>query len=63
MQGYNLYQPKLFLYVDIEKLIPQNHILRKIDKIFDLSFVRKLTEPITAVIMVVRQLILNYFLE
>jgi transposase len=44
MQGFKIYQPQLFYCVDIEKLIPQNHILRRIDKIFDLSFVRKLTE-------------------
>jgi len=45
MQGYNTYQPRLFSYVDIETLIPPNHILRKIDRVFDLSFVRRLTEP------------------
>jgi hypothetical protein len=44
MQGLQVYQPKLFYYLDIEKLIPQNHILRKIDKVFDLSFVRQLTQ-------------------
>ena len=43
MQGINHYQPQLFVYVDLEKLIPQKHILRKLDKIFDLSFVRELT--------------------
>lgn len=43
MQGINHYQPQLFVYVNLEDLIPQKHILRKIDKIFDLSFVRKLT--------------------
>ena len=44
MQGLQVYQPKLFYNLDIEKLIPQNHILRKIDKVFDLSFVRQLTQ-------------------
>ena len=43
MQGINHYQPQLFVYVNLEKLIPKNHILRKLDKIFNLSFVRKLT--------------------
>jgi transposase len=32
------------VYVNLEELIPQKHILRKLDKIFNLSFVRKLTE-------------------
>ena len=43
MQGVNHYQSQLFVYVNLEELIPQKHILRKLDKIFDLSFVRKLT--------------------
>jgi transposase len=43
MQGINHYQPQLFVYVNLEALIPKHHILRKIDKVFDLAFVRKLT--------------------
>ena len=43
MQGLHIYQPKPIQYVDIEALIPKNHILRKIDKLLDLSFVRELT--------------------
>ena len=35
----------LIFYVDIKKLVPQNHIFRKVDKVFDLSFVRQLSEP------------------
>src|SRR5665213_3497220 len=44
MIGRQEYQPKLFSTVDIEKLIPPNHLLRKIDRVLDLSFVRQLTE-------------------
>jgi len=43
MQGLHSYQPKPVQYIDIEALIPQNHILRKIDKLLNLSFVRELT--------------------
>lgn len=43
MQGLHVYQPKPVQYLDIEALIPKNHILRKIDKLLDLSFVRELT--------------------
>jgi len=43
MQGINSYTPQLFTYINIEELIPKNHILRKINKILDLSFVRELT--------------------
>lgn len=45
MQGIHIYQPKTFVNIDIETLIPQNHILRKLDNLLDLSFVRKLTDP------------------
>jgi len=44
MQGRQEYQPKLFSIVDFEQLIPKHHFLRKVDKILDLSFVRKLTK-------------------
>jgi transposase len=45
MQGQQQYQHQLFHYFDIESLIPQNHLLRKINQNVDLSFVRELTEP------------------
>jgi len=44
MQGQQTLQPQLFHYFDIESLLPENHLLRKIEKVIDLSFVRKLTE-------------------
>ena len=44
MQGQQQYQHQLFHYFDIESLIPNNHLLRKIDKHVDLSFVNELTE-------------------
>ena len=43
MQEVYVYQPKPVQYLDIEALIPKNHILCKIDKLLDLSFVRELT--------------------
>jgi len=43
MQEVHVYQPKPVQYLDIEALIPKNHILCKIDKLLDLSFVRELT--------------------
>src|SRR5258708_4339448 len=43
MQGRQEYQPELFSIVDIERLIPKNHLLRKLDKTLDLSFIRELT--------------------
>ncbi len=43
MIGQQTYQPKLFSTIDIESLIPKNHLLRKIDKAIDFSFIRDLT--------------------
>ena len=42
MQGKKKYNKQLSVFVNIEDLIPDNHYLRKIDKIFDISFVREL---------------------
>ena len=42
MQEVHVYQPKPVQYLDIEALIPKNHILCKKDKLLDLSFVREL---------------------
>lgn len=44
MQGQQQYQHQLFHYFDIETLIPNNHLLRKIDKHVNLDFVNELTE-------------------
>lgn len=44
MLGKQEFQPQLFATIDIEKLIPSQHLLRKIDKVIDFSFVRELTE-------------------
>jgi transposase len=43
MQGFQECQPELFVIANIEQMIPKNHLLRKIDKSLNLSFVRKLT--------------------
>lgn len=43
MQGHQSYQPRLFVYMDLESLIPSHHFLRKIDEFLDLSFIRALS--------------------
>lgn len=43
MQGRKDFQPELFTYLDLGKLIPANHLLRRIDRVLDLGFIRKLT--------------------
>ncbi len=46
MQGQHHYQPELFSQIDFENLIPKNHLLRRIDQVLDLSFLRNLTAPL-----------------
>ena len=43
MQGRHQQQPRLFSTVNIEALVPKGHLLRRIDQVLDLSFVRDLT--------------------
>ena len=72
MQGKHHYQPELFSTFNIEELIPKNHLLRKIDGILDLSFVRELTEsfysknfgrPSIDPEVFVRMVLLEYFYD
>ncbi len=44
MQGTHNFQPELFVQIDYQALIPSYHILRRIDKVLDLSFVKQLTQ-------------------
>ena len=44
MQGNHNFQPELFVQIDYEALIPSNHLLRRINKVLDLSFVKQLTK-------------------
>ena len=44
MIGRQEYQPKIFSTVNIESFFPQNHLLRKVDKILDFSFIREITQ-------------------
>ncbi len=45
MQGKHHYEPQLFHYFDLDSFIPQNHLLRKINNVIDLSFIKELTQP------------------
>jgi transposase len=46
MQGKHEYQPELFSQIDYEHLIPKGHLLRRIDRVLDLSFLPALTKPL-----------------
>jgi transposase len=46
MQGYQSYQERLFSIVNLSEMIPANHLLVKIDKALDLSFIYDLTKAL-----------------
>jgi len=48
MQGKHEYQPELFSQIDYEHLIPKGHLLRRVDRVLDLSFLPALTKPLYA---------------
>jgi transposase len=43
MQGLHVFDPRAVVAVDLESLVHQDHLLRKVDRILETSFVRKLT--------------------
>lgn len=70
MMGRQDFQPQLFSSISIESLIPQNHLLRRIDRLLDLNFVRELTmelysqnngRPSIDPELFIRMLIITYF--
>lgn len=46
MQGRHQYQPELFSQIDYEQLIPKGHLLRRVDRVLDLSFLHEMTAPL-----------------
>jgi transposase len=70
MQGRQEYQPELFVSVDIEAMIPKNHLLRRVDRVLDLSFISELTKdfyssdqgrPSIDPQVFIRMLLISYF--
>ena len=43
MQGKHCFDPDLEIPVNLDQFIPTKHFLRKVDRVVDLTFVRKLT--------------------
>jgi transposase len=43
MQGLHVFDPRAVVAVDLESLVHQDHLLRKVDRILETSFIRKLT--------------------
>lgn len=45
MLGQTLFQQPLFTTIDLNTFVPKDHFLKRLDKILDLSFIRKLAQP------------------
>ena len=43
--GTKVYQEKMFYNFSLSERVPQDHLLRKVAKVIDLNFVRKLVKP------------------
>ncbi|HXY34932.1 MAG TPA: transposase, partial [Planctomycetaceae bacterium] len=43
MQGLHVFDPRAVVAVDLESLVHDGHLLRKVDRILETSFIRKLT--------------------
>ena len=43
MQGVHAFEPKAKVSIDLESFVSEDHFLRQIDRVLDLSFVRELT--------------------
>jgi transposase len=43
MQGLHVFDPQAVVAVDLESLVRQDHLLRKVDRILETSFIRELT--------------------
>lgn len=45
MMGIKVYQEKMFYNFSLSKRMPESHLLRKLDKVVDLRFVREFVSP------------------
>ena len=45
MQGVQAFEPKAKASVDLESFVAEDHFLRRINRVLDLSFIRELTAP------------------
>jgi len=43
MQGLHVFEPTTRTVIDLESFVPDDHFLREVDRVLDLTFIRKLT--------------------
>ncbi len=69
MLGKKKFIPKLFYQFSLEKLVPQDHFLRQVDKVLDLTFVRGLVRdsygttgnPSVDPVVLIKMMLIGYF--
>ena len=69
MMGQKDFAPKLFHSLSLSKLVPEEHLVRQLEEVFDLGFVRKLCAPFYShtgqpsvdPVVVFKMLLLGYF--
>ena len=45
MMGHRRFAPKLYYQLSLDRLVPENHLLRRIAQVIDFSFVYALARP------------------
>lgn len=45
MQGKKINEPRLFYKVSLESLVPQDHVIRRIDQVLNFEFLYAATKP------------------
>jgi len=48
MQGLHVFEPKTRTVIDLESFVPDDHFLREVDRVLDLTLIRKLTASCNA---------------
>ena len=43
LQGVHAFDPKVKTTIDLESFVSEEHFLRRLDRVLDLSFIRELT--------------------
>ena len=46
MMGQEDFSPKLFLSLSLLQLVPEGHLVHRLEEVFDLDFVRRLCVPV-----------------
>jgi len=71
MQGKKNFQPRLFYQINLADFIPQDHLLRKLEKVLDLNWIRKATreycshtgKPSVDPVVLVKMLLIGYLYD